>query len=80
LLEAQKSVNRRDFSKKRQAEQGEDVVRVSPSMPDELNTGDAWISEMIKKALEENYPRQYEKLIRAYFKSFQSQRTPVEGQ
>ena len=35
---------------------------------------------MIKKALEEQYPRQYEKLIRAYFKSFQDEGAPVENQ
>ena len=78
LLEAQKSVNRRDYSKKRQAELGADVVRRSPSLPDELNGDDAWISEMIRKALDENYPRQYEKLIRAYFKSIQNQGGRIE--
>jgi len=33
---------------------------------------------MIKKALEEQYPRQYDRLIKAYFKSFQSQEISIE--
>jgi hypothetical protein len=78
LLDAQKSVNRRDFSKKRQSEAGEDVVRRSPVLSDDLANGQSELSEMIKKALEEQYPRQYDKLIKAYFKSFQSQEAPVE--
>lgn len=78
LLDAQKSVNRRDFSKKRQAETGEDVVRRSPVLPDDLANGRSDLSEMIKKALEEQYPRQYDRLIKAYFKSFQSQEISIE--
>jgi len=72
LLDAQKSVNRREYSRKRQSEQGLDIVRRSPSLPGGADEEEAWLSEMIKKALQEEYPRQYEKLIRAYFKSFQN--------
>jgi hypothetical protein len=78
LLDAQKSVNRREYSKKRQSESGEDIVRKSPLLPDDLANGKGELSEMIKKALEEQYPRQYDKLIKAYFKSFQSQGTTNE--
>jgi len=78
LLDAQKSVNRREYSKKRQSEQGIDVMRRSPTLPEDFTGQDAWISEMIRKALEEEYPRQYEKLIRAYFKSFQNQGDKIE--
>jgi hypothetical protein len=70
MLDAQKSVHREDFSKKRQAEVGQDIVRKSPTL-DDMGTDENSLSAMIKKALEEQYPRQYEKLIRAYFKSFQ---------
>jgi hypothetical protein len=80
LLDAQKSVNRREYSKRRQSEQGIDVVRRGPSLPEDFSGDDAWLSEMIKKALEEDYPRQYEKLIRAYFKSFQNQGENIENE
>jgi hypothetical protein len=72
LLDAQKSVNRRDFSKRRQAEQGTDMLRKSPNLPENFTGDSGWLSDMVKKALDEQYPRQYEKLIRAYFKSFQA--------
>jgi len=78
MLDAQKSVNRRDYSKKRQAEQGSEVVRRSPVLPEDFTGDDGWLSEMVKKALEEDFPRQYEKLIRAYFKSFQNQGVELE--
>jgi hypothetical protein len=78
MLDAQKSVNKRDFTKKRLSEQGNDIVRKSPTLPDDHSGDTGWLSEMIKKALEEQYPRQYEKLIRAYFKSFQNQGAPLE--
>jgi len=73
MLDTQKSVNRREYSKQRQSEEGIDVVRRSPALPEDFTGEQAWLSEMVKKALGEEYPRQYEKLIRAYFKSFQNQ-------
>jgi myosin heavy subunit len=80
LLDAQKSVNRQEYSRKRQSEQGIDVVRRSPTLPDEGLGDDGGLSDLIKKALEEDYPRQYEKLIRAYFKSFQNQGADSENE
>jgi hypothetical protein len=68
LLDAQKSVNRRDYTQKREARTAEDIIRRSPEY---LNsqTGDEQLAEDIKKALEEKYPRRYEKLIKEYFRS-----------
>ena len=73
MLDAQKSVNRRDYSNKRQSEQGTDVVRKSPTLPEGFTGDEEGLSEMVRKALDEGYPKQYEKLIRAYFKSIQNQ-------
>ena len=78
MLDAQKSANRRDYSNKRQAEQGIDVVRKSPSLPEGFTGDEEGVSEMVRKALDEGYPRQYEKLIRAYFKSLQDQETQAD--
>ncbi len=78
LLDTQKSVNQRDYSQKRKAEEGFDVARKSPNLPDENTIGKSWLSNAAKKALEERYPRQYEKLIKAYFKSFQGQENTSE--
>jgi hypothetical protein len=69
LLDAQKSVNRRDYSRQRQARTADDIIRRGPSI---LNFGDSEnekLSEDIQKALSEKYPRRYENEIREYFKA-----------
>lgn len=68
LLDAQKSVNRRDYTQKREARSAEDIIRRSPGAIDSKN-GDEQLAEDIKKALEEKYPRRYENLIKEYFRS-----------
>lgn len=73
LLDAQKSVNRREYSRKRKAETGTDISRKSPEYPGDLKGENEELMEIIKKALQEKYPRKYEKLIKAYFKSLQNE-------
>lgn len=68
LLDAQKSVNRRDYTQKREARTAEDIIRRSPG-PLDSQKGDEQLAEDIKKALEEKYPRRYENLIKEYFRS-----------
>jgi hypothetical protein len=68
LLDAQKSVNRRDYTQKRQAKTIQDIIRRSPGALD-TQTGNEQLSEDIRKALEEKYPRRYENLIKEYFRS-----------
>jgi hypothetical protein len=78
MLDAQRSVNRREYSRKRKAEQGVDVVRRGPDYPDENRPGNGWLSDIIEQALKERYPREYEQLIKAYFKSLQSEGASLE--
>ncbi len=69
LLDAQKSVHRRDYSRRRQARAAEDIIRRGPSA---LFTGDSnneKLAEDIRKALAEKYPRRYENQIKEYFKA-----------
>jgi hypothetical protein len=73
LLDAQKSVNRREYSRERKAESGSDFSRKSPEFPADLKGANEELIEIIKKALQEKYPRKYEKLIKAYFKSLQNE-------
>ena len=73
LLDTQKSVNRREYSKKRKAETGLEFSRLSPILPNDLNSDSERVMDIIKRALEEQYPRQYERLIKSYFKSFQNE-------
>jgi hypothetical protein len=78
LLDAQRSVHRREFSRKRKAEQGIDITRISPVLPDDYSNRGDWLSNIIEQALQEGYPRKYEKLIKAYFRSLQNEGATLE--
>jgi len=69
LLDAQKSVNRRDYSRRRQARSAEDVIRRGPGSLTPANLENEKLAEDIKKALAEKYPRRYENQIKEYFKA-----------
>jgi len=69
LLDAQKSVHRRDYSRRRQARTAEDIIRRSPSALFSGDSNNEKLAEDIKKALAEKYPRRYENQIKEYFKA-----------
>lgn len=70
LLDAEKSMRERDFSKQRRAEVGEDVSRPSPKeLPSDLYQADQMAKDDLSKFMEEAYPKQYEQLIKDYFKA-----------
>jgi len=67
LLDAQKSLNERDFEKQRESYSGENVVRKSPS---ELKSGkerEEKLKDELNRAVNEGYRKDYENLIRSYF-------------
>ncbi len=69
LLDAQKSIRKEDYEKKRKSEPGSDfIARETPeSLPEDLGRDE--LRELIRKALQESYPEEYEFYIREYFKS-----------
>jgi hypothetical protein len=70
LLDAEKSMRERDFSKQRRAEVGEDVSRPSPKeLPSDLLQPGQVAKDDLSKFLEEAYPKEYEQLIKGYFKA-----------
>jgi uncharacterized protein DUF4175 len=68
LLDASRSMNERDWEKKRRSRTGEDLARRSPSEIDP-NAIDpkSGLKYELRRAMEEGYSRDYEELIRAYF-------------
>lgn len=78
LLDAQRSVHRREFSRKRKADQGMDMTRKSPVLPDDYSNRSGWLSNIIERALQEGYPRKYDRLIKAYFRSLQNEGAALE--
>ncbi len=70
LLDAQKSVHKREFSKKRQAETGKYYLAKSPDdLPENMGEIDSQIREDLLKALKQGYSRDYQELIKKYFEA-----------
>ena len=70
LIDAQRSVNERDFEKDRKSNTGENIAR---STPPELilstDEGKNKLRDELQKAIREGYKKDYEDLIRKYFES-----------
>jgi hypothetical protein len=70
MLDAQKSVREREYSRNRQAETGKNYVRKSP--PNTNEQGNARLQKLqrdLQRALQEGYYPDYEKIIEDYFKA-----------
>ena len=70
MLDAQKSVREREYSKERKAEIGKEYARKSPG--EDLDTEDQRAKKLqvdLLRALNEGYNPDYEKLIEEYFKT-----------
>jgi hypothetical protein len=74
LLDAQRSVNRRDFDPERESRTGQDVTRASaPDLsPDLLRESDRLRLDLLK-AEADRYPAQYRAYIEAYLKALNAQ-------
>ena len=75
LLDAQRSVNRRDFEPQRESRPGEDVARPSPpQLPmDALRENDRLRLDLLK-AEADRYPAQYRALIESYLRTLNGRR------
>jgi len=70
LLDAQRSVRTKDYSKKRESEVGKEYDAISPGeIPVEILYKTEVLREYMLKALEEGYTKDYLELIRKYFEA-----------
>jgi len=75
LLDAQRSINRRDFEPQRESRPGEDIARVSPpELPAELMREDDRLRLDLLKAETDRYPAQYRTLVEAYLRALNGSR------
>lgn len=75
LLDAEKSLKERDYSKQRRAETGQDVSRPSPKdLSTEITQGEASSQDDLLKYMQETYPKEYEQKIKDYFKALSEER------
>jgi hypothetical protein len=69
MLDAQKSVREREYSKKRLAEVGKDYIKKSPSKTTDIeDRRSRQLNLDLLRALQEGYNPDYEKLIEEYFR------------
>jgi DNA repair exonuclease SbcCD ATPase subunit len=75
LLDAEKSTRERDYSRQRRAEVGEDVSRASPKelTPEGIQMQGA-AKDDPTRFMQEAYPKEYEQLIKEYFKALSEER------
>jgi hypothetical protein len=70
MLDAQRSLNRRDFDPERESRAGEDLARTSPAeLPKDLLRENDRLRLGLLKAEADRYPAQYRSLVEAYLKS-----------
>jgi hypothetical protein len=75
LLDAEKSLRERDYSRQRQAEAGEDVVRRSPEqLSPEASRKEGTAKDDLTRFMQEAYPKEYEQMIKDYFKALSEER------
>ena len=81
LLDASRSINRRDFDPEREARRGEDVAHRSPApLSRDLFRENDRLRQDLLKADADRVPARYRTLIEAYLKSLNSaQNTPASG-
>jgi hypothetical protein len=77
LLDAQKSINERDFEQERQSQTGRDIVRRGPEgLKIQNDPRNERIRQELNKFIKEGYKKDYEELIRKYFDLIQTETKP----
>ncbi|MCX6150393.1 MAG: hypothetical protein NTX22_07735 [Ignavibacteriales bacterium] len=74
LLDAQRSINERDFEKQRESKSGDTFARQSPA---DLNLSikrKDKIKDELNKAVQEGYAKDYENLIRKYYEALEKEK------
>ena len=69
LLDAQRSIREKGFTKKRERTVGKEYPHLPspPPLPQNLGEKRKKLRELLLQALKEGYPKEYESLIKAYF-------------
>ena len=74
LLDAQRSINERDFEKERKSRSGENVVLKSPSDINlDSEEGKEKLKDELNKAVQEGYVKDFEELIIKYYNAIQQE-------
>ena len=70
LLDYQRSLRERDYTRQRRAKPGKEYLRTGPAhLPEDLGERQDELRQDLLDALKEDYPKEYKDLIRAYFEA-----------
>ncbi len=70
MLDVQKSLHRQEYEERRMSKTGENILRRSPdSLPEDLGERRDMLQQQLLRALNQPYPKEYESLIKDYFKA-----------
>lgn len=70
MLEASRSMYKKDFSEQRESQTAtSSVLYVPPELSDDLLQDNVKLEDRLRKYLGDDYPKQYEEQIKAYFKA-----------
>jgi hypothetical protein len=70
LLDAQRSIRQREQTEQRESESGRQFqVPPTPRLPADLGERKRFLREELMRALKEDFPREYEPAVRAYFEA-----------
>jgi hypothetical protein len=68
LLDAQRSLRQREYTEKRESDPGKAFnLPATPRLPQDLGERKRFLREELMRALKEDFPREYEPYVRAYF-------------
>ncbi len=68
LLDAQRSLRRRDYTRERRSRSGDAYARTAPrALGDDVTRATQELREDLLRAMQRDYPSEYRELIRAYF-------------
>jgi DNA repair exonuclease SbcCD ATPase subunit len=77
LLDAQRSIRRRDYTRRRASTAGEEYARSGPGgLPEDVERITQELREDLLRAMQRGYPTEYRQLIRAYFENLTEDAAP----
>ncbi len=80
LLDAQRSVNERDYEKRRESFTGKDVIRQSPNNFTLDEQRKNALRDELLKAINEGYNKDYEELIKKYFEQLEKGQSKMRNE
>ncbi len=79
MLDSQKSLTQRDYSKKRRSKSGSEIEYAGPSgLPSGLGEREVLLIKAMSEALDEGYSREYQDVMKTYFRQLQKETEMTE--